>query len=157
MFDIKVELDNSEEDIKKVIFELWEDVSEDSTAKEDFKVDNNHIWMKITVNDELAGYYHLHPFSKTILQVHTEILKPFRKYTDEITKVFKREVLKHIPDRVDQLICFIPEIYPNVLDYVLRNGWEWRGCMEKTCYKYGEYLTIDVLGITIEEFKNQVK
>jgi len=153
---ITAELDYNYSDIYSVIDELFDDVSDDLSDVEELVVDEKHIWIKVTVDGELAGYYWLHPYTNSVMQIHVNVLKPFRKYKDEIKETVQVEILKHLPDHIDQLISVIPEIYPNVLAYSLSCGFKLKGCIREVYLKNGTYWDYDIVGITVEEFKSQV-
>ena len=138
--------------VKQVLFhkDIWPSISEDGQNMSTFMIDfvSNCFLKVVTDKGDLAGFYVLHPFNGSTLQIHANILPSFR---EKYAKLSGTAVLKWIKDKsppqYHKVIALIPEIYENVYFFTKSFGFEDEGLLKQAYRKNSKLHDIHVLGI----------
>lgn len=134
--------------------EMFETISEDNQLPEDFSADvENDCWLKVEDKD-LIGFYYLHEFTNSALIGHANIHPDYRKqYSKRAGLAVYHWIVGNCPQSVQKIITYVPEIYPNVIDYVELFHMRREGVNRKSYKKYGQLIDLVCYGITREEIK----
>lgn len=127
------------------INELWEVVTEDGAT--DSKPEMfNEVWLKASVNGEIACLFRVHLHYVSTWEIHILCLPEHRKYSRKIAKECIKWVFENIP-LCDRLETVVPVIYPAVINFVNKVGFVQEG-LKRSCFlKHGELVDLAIFGI----------
>jgi len=132
---------------------LWEDVHEDGVADSIPDVLNEH-WLGVVHNTlGIIGAYKLHRTSSVAYTIHSLIFKKHRKMYSLLAA---KAVVHWIIDNVQsckKLECFIPFLYKNVINHVLKLGFVHEGTRRSAYSKNGTVWDLELFGLTYEEMR----
>lgn len=121
---IEIKVCEDMEFVRHCILTIWDSMCEDGADKEAYEPDPKETWLEATVDGRRAGVWRLHGFSASVLQVHVNILPEFRKiHTVEIGVEFHKWIQENAPNQYKTFLALIPDCYPNVLSYAVKQGW----------------------------------
>ena len=143
--------------INKVILhpEIFKVVAEYNQTPEDFKTDvNSDAWVLVKVKDEIIGVYVLHPHNSTTSEIHAHILPEFRK--DYALESGSKILEWFLDTEYQKLIAQVPDIYPNVKNFCIANGFIVEGVNRKSYKKNGVVMDLTLLGITRNEIEGHL-
>jgi RimJ/RimL family protein N-acetyltransferase len=129
--------------IKNVLFDsaIYDRISEDGTDDYELTLGNS-----IFVTDEnQIGIMIYHWLNNVTLECHVQILPDYRAYAFE----FGQSVLKWAWDNTKALkiVAQIPTIYPDVIGFSLKNGFEREGINKKSYLKNGVLCCQEYFGL----------
>ncbi len=119
--------------------EIYPNISDDlSPPVEDFSLDmlNGHEYL-VGFVDKPIGYVGLHPANGITLIAHIQILPEYRK---EYALEFGKGAAQWIWDNTQfmKIQASIPTLYPNVISFIERLGFNKEGVSEKSYLRHGE-------------------
>lgn len=137
---------------------MWATAAEDNVSPESFKADvNSEVWLAIyTKQNELAGFYYLHPFSSVGIIAHANIHPDHRKTLSKRAGAAVMTYILHEFEDVQKVITYVPEIYPNVIKYVESCGMIREGVNRKSYRKNGQIVDLICYGITRNELRGKL-
>jgi len=121
--------------IKGVLCDEWifDRISEDGVAVDNYSVDINDAIIYLTDND-LTGLFIIHPVNGITQECHTQVLN--REKAFEFTKSCIDWVWENTGTM--KLVAQIPEIYPDVCRFAEKQGFEREGVNKMSYLKNGE-------------------
>lgn len=132
---------------------IWPDVHEDGV--EDCVPDVlNEYWLAV-LHKELGiiGAYKVHRANGITYTIHSLIIKEHRKmYSLFAAKAVVHWILDNIPS-CKKLECFIPAVYKNVINHVLRLGFVHEGTRRYSYMKNETCWDVELFGLTYEEMR----
>ena len=129
--------------INSVVLSLIDDIVEDDTSHDCFKVDvEADCWLSCYVNNEFCGLYQAVAYNRTTLDVHCYILKDKRNYSKAIGKEAMKWLSDNSPAMYKQFITTFPILYPHIKKYVEGLGFQLAGVLSGAFKKNGNYYDI---------------
>lgn len=124
---------------------MFNDIVEDGTGEDCLVIDvESDCWLKCTDGD-FIGLFQLHPFNRTVLDMHCYILKSKRNKS----KVYGNEALKWVkdnaPDMYKKIITQTP--YKHIKRWLLSLGFDLEGCYKGAFIKDGALLDLNLFGL----------
>lgn len=102
------------------------------------------------VEGKMAGFYWVHPFTHSVLQIHAH----FPKQKRHLAKQSGAEMLKWLkvntPSHYRRFIAMIPACYTDVIGFSTREGLAPAGKIERASYRGGQCYDLVVLGVERE-------
>jgi len=132
---------------------LWDDIHEDGVSDSIPDVLND-TWITV-VHDTLGiiGAYKLQRTSSVVYTIHSLIIKEHRKmYSLLAAKAVVHWIVDNLP-ACRKLECFIPALYKNVINHVLKLGFVHEGTRREAYSKNGEVWDLELFGLTYEEIR----
>lgn len=145
---IKIERTEDFELVKNIVYALWDEVSVDGATKENYECNRDNIYLLVRNNEDVLGVYILHAFNNATLEVHANVLKEHRqKHTLDISDAIHSWIKENInPEIFPKMMARVPEIYPNVIAYIIKSGWKVEGVMEKSIKINDQLLDLYLFG-----------
>lgn len=115
------------------------------------------IFLACRVEGEVIGVYRLHWITGVTLQIHAHILKEYRK---KWSKASGMAALRWILDnirRCEKVDCCVPEVYPNVRQFVVACGFTEEGKSRKAFKLNNQLHDMYWYGITAAEMEQVTK
>lgn len=142
--------------IKDIMIELWDTVAEDGVKPGEYKPNvDDECWVEMLVGDKCIGVYRVHALNSATLQIHAQILPEYRK---EYSKATGRRILSWISenaeDNYQKVVAEVPTIYPNVIKFVIANGFKLEGVNRLSYRKDGVLYDQCLMGITRPEIED---
>lgn len=134
--------------------ELFERIAEDGILYSDYYPPKEHIYLGIIEDENMIGFWWLHPENSTTMGIHCNIKKEYRQHGVEAGWLFLGHVYNDFPASVQKLNCKIPVTYPDVYNFTKKFGFTDEGIDRKSIVKGGELVDQYILGITREEIKH---
>lgn len=103
------------------------------------------------VDEKLTGFYWVHPFNYSALQIHVVFPKQKRIYAKHSGNEMLKWLRNNTPARYKRFIAMIPECYQDVIGFSLREGLKHAGRIGRSSFRGGECYDQIVLGIDREE------
>ncbi|PHS61787.1 MAG: hypothetical protein COB09_17115 [Thalassobium sp.] len=117
----------------------------------------DEIFLGCIVDGSLIGVYRLHWLTGITLQGHTHILKDYRKeHSIESCKKVMAWVLDNVA-RCKKIDCYVPRVYPNVRQFLAACGFKSEGITRSSFMLKGRIYDQDIMGITRDEMKQEIK
>lgn len=116
-FSITVERGYDFTEILEVMSSMWDDIRADEDHELEEEADKLELsyWYRLTIDEELAGYYEVQEFGPDTLMFHAYILKEHRqKCTQEATNLLLETLREDFPDAWAMYAC-IPDHMGNVI------------------------------------------
>ena len=135
--------------------EMLERISEDG---QDIEFDSSIVkqmadngWLlSWQVNGEMAGFYWIHAFNYSTLQIHAHFPKHKRQYAKLSGKAMLQWLKNNTPSHYKRFIALIPDCYKDVIGFSIREGLEHSGTMKSAAYRNGNCYDVTVLGVSRE-------
>jgi len=130
---------------------MWETVAEDGQDPGEYTPDTvGDCWLAMRVEGELIALYALDAINAVTLEIHAQVVPKHRKQYSGATG---KAALQWILDNTDamKVIAWVPEIYPNVRDFTVSQGFQIEGVNRKSYLKHGKLHDLTLLGITRDE------
>jgi len=134
--------------------ELFERIAEDGIRYSDYYPPDDHIYLGIVKDDLMIGFWWIHPENSTTIEIHCNILKPYREYGVEAGWHFLYHVYDNFSSNIKKINCKIPVVYKDVYNFTKKFGFKDEGIDRKSIMKGGELVDQHLLGILREEIKN---
>jgi hypothetical protein len=137
--------------------EVWEMFSDDMATKDKYYPDmsTKSAWLKVVIDDELAGVVLLDNYNLTTLSLHPYLSRKFRKHSRElIIRVF--HIFMRTPDFINKLIVEIPFNRKIVYNLAKKSGFKDEGVNRESHLKNGIYYDQWNLGLTKKEIKGML-
>lgn len=133
--------------------EIWATVAEDGQDPGDYVPDvRGEVWLVMQAEGELIGLYHLRRINAVTLEIHAQVALEYRKrYSEATGKAALRWILDNT--QIAKVIAWVPEIYPNVRDFTVSQGFQVEGANRKSYLKHEKLHDQTLLGITREEIE----
>jgi len=145
--------------VKSVITspEIWDVVSDDSMNIETYEPDPvGVVFITVTSNNgEIMGLFTLAVVNSVTLRGHIAILPEFRKISGEIALEAARWFIENCGEYT-KIIAEIPSIFPNVMAFISRSGFNKEGVRVKSIMKGGVLHDVHLFGITKDELIKRV-
>lgn len=142
--------------IKSVLLrpEIVATIAEDGIDPTRFEPDLRECWLGM-YTDELVGLYRVHALNSVTVQIHAHVLPEHRKaHSLDTGRAALRWIHDHTP--YAKVVCEIPEVYPNVKDFAVKNGFRVEGLNRASYRKGGKVIDQWYLGITRDEIAEQM-
>lgn len=134
--------------------QMWETVAEDGQDPQKYVPEvEREGWLLVYDEDDIYALYRIHAMNSTTCEIHTQVLPKHRRKRSLDTGV---PVLKWIYENAPmykKLVCWIPDIYPNVRAFAEHFGFKHEGTNRKSYMKNGELRDQWLLGITRDEIE----
>jgi len=131
--------------------EMFATVAEDGQRPEQFRPDvHSEAWLMMFDDEDVYALYRVHAMNSVTCEIHAQVRPKHRKVRSRETGVL---ALKWIYDNAPQykkVICWVPEIYPNVRAFAESFGFELEGTNKKSYIKGGKLRDQWLLGISRE-------
>lgn len=139
--------------VREIMIEpsMWATIAEDGQDPGEYSPDmKGTCWLVMRDGDELIALYALDQVNGVMLEIHAQVLHQHRK---EYSGATGKAVLQWIVENTDvaKIIAWVPEIYPNVRDFTVSQGFQIEGTNRKSYLKNGELHDQWLLGITRDE------
>ena len=125
----------SKEDAERVLRhpEIYETIAEDGA--EEWKMPDGPIYL-CGYNPDLLGCFVLHKINHVTWECHVQVLPEWRDHSME----FGIKMIEWAWENTDamKLVAQIPLIYPNVMDFAVKQGFEQEGVNKASIMKNGE-------------------
>ena len=131
--------------------DMWATVAEDGIEPGDYAPDvQNAYYVLVRDGDELIAMYIFRQRGAVTFEIHAQVLHQHRK---EYSGATCRAALQWILDETDvaKIIAWVPEIYPNVRNFAVSQGFQVEGINRKSYLKNGELHDQWLFGITRSE------
>ena len=135
--------------------EMLERICEDG---QDFKFDYSTVkqmgdagWLLgWVVDSKLTGFYWVHPFTYSVLQIHAHFPKQTRQHA-KLSGVAMLKWLQHsTPKQYKRFIAMIPECYKDVIGFSIREGLQHSGTIQQAAFRDGKCHDLTILGVNRE-------
>ena len=114
--------------------DMWDDISEDGVDV--YTPDLlGEIWLGCFVDSAYVGMFRFHNKTSQCLGCHVFMLKEYRANSFECGIAAKEWIFENTEAK--KLMVNIPEIFPNVIDYVVNLGFKQEGYSENMYLKNG--------------------
>lgn len=132
--------------------EMWATVAEDGHQPMDYLPDvQGEAWLLMYGEGEVYGVYRVHAMNSVTCEIHAQVVP---KHRNEHALETGRLALKWIYDNAPQyekVICWVPEIYPNVRGFAEKFGFKLEGTNRDSYLKNGQLHDQWLLGIKRSE------
>lgn len=134
--------------------EVWSNFSDDMSEKLNYEPDlsTRSLWLKVMINNDLAGLALMENYNLTTLKLHPYLLKDYRVYSRELIKELLALFLK-TPAFVNKLVVEIPTHRKIVYNLAKKIGFVDEGINRESFLKDGVFLDQWNLGLTKKEVK----
>ena len=134
--------------------DIWNTFADDLSSKGEYKPDvsTKSAWLKVIIDDEVAGLVLLDNYNLTTLKLHPYMLKKYRKYSRDLIKRVLGIFLK-TPDFINKLVVEIPFNRRIVYNLAKRIGFKDEGINRQSYLKDKTYYDQWNLGLTKKEIK----
>ena len=143
--------------IKSVMFidEIWNAVTEDGCTKEQYEPNlQTVIWLTIKDGENIIALGSLDIMNGVTLRGHPLVIPEFRGQSLSIMhEVFKWFI--NTEHKYQKLIAEVPELYPNVIAFAERSGFNKEGIRTMSHLKDGELCNVHLYGVTKSELKER--
>ena len=133
--------------------EIMKSISEDGLNQHNPDVIREY-WIAIYNEMDVIGVYRIHQIYSETWQGHVHILPQFRQYSKESGRVIFRWALDNM--QFEKMQVVIPDLYPNVYHFTLKQGFKDEGLMRKSYLKKGQLHDQYILGITRSEMEDSL-
>ncbi len=134
--------------------DIWDVVAEDGVYKDDFKPDfDNNKWFVLSVGGVLIGLLHAHSQNGITMQCHIAMLPQYRKQHSKNAGISILQYIYDNFDNCDKIVALVPDIYPNVKNFLTSFGFVLEGVNRLSYRKYGRTHDQSWFGITRDEIK----
>lgn len=122
--------------------EIFDRIAEDGILSSDYQIPDDAIYV---MNEDSTALMIYHHHNSVTLECHVQVLKDYR----DIAMDFGKSALQWAWDntKASKIVAQIPEIYPDVLKFALKNGFEIEGINESSYIKNGELYDQIYLGL----------
>lgn len=114
------------------------------------QMDDSGFLLGWIVDGEITGFYWVHPFNYSILQIHAHFPKQKRQYAKHSGKAMLKWLQNNTPNQYKRFIALIPDCYKDVIGFSIREGLEHSGTMKQAAYRNGQCYDVTVLGVSRE-------
>ena len=135
--------------------EMLERISEDG---QDFKfdyatvkqMDDSGYILGWIVEGEITGFYWVHPFNYSSLQIHAHFPKQKRQHAKHSGKEMLKWLQNNTPEHYKRFIAMIPDCYADVIRFSVREGLKHSGTIQQAAYRNGQCYDLTILGVDRE-------
>ena len=132
--------------------EMIERISEDG---QEFKFDYSTVkkmadsgymlgWI---VDGQITGFYWVHPFTYSILQIHAHFPKQKRNHAKHSGEQMLKWLQNNVPSHYKRFIAMIPSCYEDVIGFSKREGLSDSGAIKNAAYRHGQCYDLTILGV----------
>ena len=108
---------------------------------------NNGLALGWFVGGEPVGFFWVHHFSYSVMQIHAHFTKANRVHTRGSGKAMLKYLKDNAPASVHKFVAFVPVIFPDVYNFSVREGLEDEGFLFESSYRDGVMVDQHILGI----------
>lgn len=126
--------------------ELFDRISSDLLDYDDWVPNPQWIYIGVFV-DGLIGFFMLHAETDSMLSVHVNILKEHRSHGRKAVDMLIDAFNNDFDESIRKLTARIPVIYPEVIRFTERAGFEKEGLCKKSIMKNGELVDQVIMGL----------
>lgn len=133
--------------------EIFARIAEDGIEpwEYDTPIDGNQCYMMIYADDMPIGVWNLYPDGTSTLNIHCNILKPYRVHAMEAGRLIVDWFAYEAPGQYLKLNAQIPVIYPDVYHFTKKFGFKDEGINRSSILKAGKIVDQWRLGLTRDE------
>jgi hypothetical protein len=134
--------------------DIWSTVAEDGQSPDKYDPEAHAVcWLEMrNAAGIVVGLYSLEVKNGAMLEIHAQVLPEYRKeYSRETGLAALRWVYNEAPDSYQKLTAQVPDIYPNVIKFLLSFGFHREGRLAKSYRKNGELHDLHVFGLERRE------
>ena len=137
--------------------ELFDRIAEDGSEDYETPFDGHQCYMIIMSGEKAIVLWNLYPANMVTLNIHCNLLKPYRKYGRESSLLILEWFLADCPKQYEKLNAEVPFIYPEVYHHTKNHGFIDEGVNRKSIMKGGELVDQWRLGVTKGEVEMFMK
>lgn len=142
-----VEPARSIEDIMTVVMAVWDSISSDLMSDyEGWEPDQSKDYLIGYIEDKPIGLFVFYRNTDVSLWVHIQVLPEYRK---EYAYEFGQKCIDKVRHLAVKLCAQIPVIYPNVIQFAEKSGFEVEGINKVSHLKNGELVDQVYLGMRL--------
>lgn len=133
--------------------ELFARISEHGTDPDDFWIDDEAMYYRlVNPKNQTIGIAQFEFENATTLQGHCNVLAPFRsEYAADVGRALLDWFVYGSAGCVEKLHVVIPTVYPDVIGFVKKHGFQHEGTRRRSIRKDGELVDEWLGGITRHE------
>lgn len=102
------------------------------------------------IDGQIAGFYWVHPYTWSILQIHAHFPKQTRHHAKHSGSAMLKWLQNNSPSQYKRFIAMIPDCYKDVIGFSTREGLKHSGTIENAAYRNGQCYNVTVLGVDRE-------
>lgn len=102
------------------------------------------------VDGKITGFYWVHPFTWSVLQIHAHFPKQTRHHAKLSGQAMLQWLQHNTPSQYKRFIAMIPSCYKDVIGFSVREGLEHSGTIDKAAYRNGNCYDLVILGVNRE-------
>lgn len=103
------------------------------------------------VENEIKGFYWVHPYMQSMLQIHAHFPLEHRKHSRGSGVAMLSWLKENAPSQYRKFVAYIPVCYPDVIGFSKREGLTQECFLSKSFNKGGEMIDLCILGICRED------
>ena len=137
--------------------EIWDVVSDDSSDIDTYEPDFQRVFYVTATDDsgDVMALFSLYAVNSVTLRGHIAVLPEFRTISKEIALEAARWFIDNSGE-YSKIIAEIPEIFPNVMSFISRSGFNKEGVRAKSIMKGGILRDVHLYGITKDELSKRI-
>lgn len=102
------------------------------------------------VDDEIKGFYWVHPYMQSMLQIHAHFPLSSRQHSKGSGIEMLNWLRANAKSQYQKFVAYIPVCYPDVIGFSKREGLSHEGFITKAFNKGGNMIDLCVLGASRE-------
>lgn len=107
------------------------------------------------IDEEIKGFYWIHHYMPSILQIHAHFPKENRGFSKGSGNAMLKWLNDNSAPQYRKYMAMIPECYPDVIGFSVREGLTKEGVLTKAFNKGGNMIDLCILGASREATKCQ--
>ena len=101
-------------------------------------------------DEQIKGFYWIHPYTASILQIHAHFPVENRSHSKGSGVAMLEWLRANSNEQYQKFMAMIPECYPDVIGFSVREGLAHEGVLTKAFSKGGNMIDLAILGASRE-------